>query len=125
MIKMGKANYKVRLFVISLLTVGFIFVSWWYMLQELNNYKDSIIKNYISNQESLVTEVAKKVKESLLAASAGPEYSQGQGETSVVSDILGNAGTSGSKYWFVYSSTGAIFERNYDVTENIKGKSTS
>ncbi len=62
MLKIGKISYKVKLFVISLLTIGFISICWLYMFQELNKYKDSIIKNYSSTQESLVTEVSKKLK---------------------------------------------------------------
>lgn len=115
MLKMGKVDYKVKLFVISLLTVGFIFISWGYMFQELNKYKESVIKNYSSNQESLVAKVAEKVKEGLLTAPA---------ESDVIG-ILSSAGTSGSRYWFLYSSEGAVFEKNYEETRKIKGKSAS
>jgi len=115
MLKIGKISYKVKLFVISLLTIGFISICWLYMFQELNKYKDSIIKNYSSTQESLVTEVSKKVKESLLT---------GSGEEGVI-DLLSNAGTSGSRYWFLYTASGAVFEKDYEETRKIKGKSAS
>jgi len=118
----GRINYKVKLFSISLLAMCIILLIWGFMLRELNKYKSSTVRNYSRNQELLVEQVAGNVIQKLESL-ADEGFTPEEAERIVVDEIITRAETSGSRYWFLYSTSGAVFEKNYEETVNIKGKS--
>lgn len=117
-----KISYKAELLCISILTVALVFLGWAYIFQETNKYKDSVSESFGANQEVLVNQVMKSVKGSLEDYAAQGVYSA-QAEEAVVSNVIKKAETSGSRYWFFYSTEGVIFERDVEETRNVKGKS--
>lgn len=118
-----KISYKVEILIISILTIALILLGWAYIFQETNQYKDSTVEAYGFNQEILVDQVAKSVKESLTASAAREGYPAEAAEEAVVTDIIKNAENSGSRYWFFYSPDGVVFEKNDEETRNVRGKS--
>ena len=117
-------NYNVQLLVIAVLTVSLILLGWAYIVQESNKYKSSTIESYSLNQEVIVDQVAKTVKAGLAAASKSG-YTTKQAEKAVLSSIIENAVSSGSKYWYFYSSDGVIYEKSEEETRLLTGKSIS
>jgi len=118
-----KISFKAEIFGISILTVALIFLGWAYIFQETDQYKDSIADSFGYNQETLVAQVTKNVQGGLESYAAKGIYSTAQAEEAIVKDVIKKAETSGSRYWFFYSSEGVIFEKNVEVTRNVKGKS--
>lgn len=112
-------NFKTELVSISILTVLLVFLGWAYILQETGEYKENVTENFILNQEILVDQVAKNVKGSLEANAATGKYSTEQAEKAVVENILKKAETSGSRYWFFYTSDRVIFEKNSETTKKL------
>ncbi len=117
-----KISYKAEIFGISILTVALIFLGWSYIFQETNQYKDSITDSFGFNQEVLVEQVAKSVEEYLERYSEQAGYTPEQAEEAVVVNVIKKAETTGSRYWFFYSSEGVIFEKDAEETRNVKGK---
>jgi len=122
MLKKSRINYKVKLFGISLLVISFILLAWGYMLQELNNYKQSAIQSFVRNQEILTDQVAESIRDRIMTL-VDSGYSPEQAEAEAANEIISKAEASGSKYWFLYSNAGVIFEKNNEETRNLKGKS--
>lgn len=118
-----KVNYKVELFVISILTVALIFLGWAYIFQETNKYKASIVDSSGASQEILVNQVAKSVQSGLELYTSKAGYSIEKAEDAVVANVIRKAESSGNRYWFFYSTDRVIFEKDAETTRNIKGKS--
>ena len=125
MLKKFNSSYKIQLFTICALSVTLILLCWIFMSIEVGKYKNSVIESYSTNQEILINEVAEDV-EARLSNTAGLDYlTVGKAEAAAVTDIIMNAETSGSKYWFFYSSAGVIFEKNAEETRHVEGKNAS
>ena len=120
-----RINFKVKIFAICVLTFSFILLCCVYMEHESQKYKESIIQTFSSNQEIIVSEVAKSVRKRMESFVAEKDYSPTQSQDQVVEEIIKNAETSGSKYWFFYSSSGAIYEKDDTTTKSLKGKNLS
>ena len=125
MLKNALKNYNVQLFAICTLAAILLLLSWFYMVREAGEYRNSTIEGYSANQEILVDEVARDVQAALSLAPDAELEDVKQAEADAVSDIIMQAETSGSKYWFLYSSTGVIFEKNTEETRNVAGKNAA
>ncbi len=117
-----KVNFKVELFVISIITVALIFLGWAYIFQETNKYKTSIIDSYSASQEILVNQVAKNVKAGLESYASKGGYTDPNVEAAVVDNVIKKAESSENRYWFFYSTDRVIFEKDAETTRNVKGK---
>jgi len=125
MLPTKKINMKVKIFTMGVLTFSFIMLCWLCIVHESLKYKESIIQTFSSNQEIIVSEVAKSVKERMEFSATEKDYSLIQSQAQVVEGIIKNAETSGSKYWFFYSSSGVIYEKDDSTTKILKGKNLS
>lgn len=117
-----KINYKVELFVISVITVALIFLGWAYIFQETNKYKASIVDSFGASQEILVNQVAKSVQGGLELYTSKAGYTMEKAEEAVVANVIQKAESSGNRYWFFYSTDKVIFEKDAETTRNVKGK---
>ncbi|MDD2483591.1 MAG: diguanylate cyclase [Eubacteriales bacterium] len=120
-----KADFKTELFTIATLAVILVLLCVAYTLEGAANYTEKTIENYSESQYLLVTQVQKSMSESLKTYHVNHESSLAEAEQEAVEDVIKNAEMSGSKYWFFYSSKGAIFEKSVEETRNVKGKSTA
>jgi len=125
MLPTEKINFKVKMFAICVLTFSFILLCWVYIVHESQNYKDSMIQSFSTNQEIIVSEVAKSVRGKMEASAAEKDYSAIQSKAQVVEEIIKNAETSGSRYWFFYSSSEVIYEKDDITTKSLIGKDLS
>ncbi len=117
-----KVNYKIQLAAIIILTIALVLVGWGYIFQESHKYKNSILESYRANQEILVAQVTSDVQEFLETSINQEGITISDAERNAVKTILKTAETSGSKYWFFYSSDGVIFEKNDKETLTVEGK---
>jgi diguanylate cyclase (GGDEF)-like protein len=117
-----KINYKVEVFAISILTVALIFLGWAYIYQETSKYKQNVIDSFGVNQEIIVNQVAKSVKDGLESDTAKAGYTAEKAEEAVVANIIKKAETSGSRYWFFYTTDRVIFEKDTETTRNVAGE---
>jgi len=120
-----KVNYKVEIFTLSIFACALMLFCWAYIIQESDKYVDSVMKNYSSSQEALVSQVSKDVKAAIFASLDEIGDSTEPAESDMVMRVINNAVSSGDKYWFLYSSDGVIFEKSANDTISVKGKSIS
>lgn len=116
-----RINYKVEIFVISILTVALIFLGWAFIFQETNKYKASIVDSFGDSQQIFVNQAAKNVQNGLEAYTLKAGYTMEKAEEAVVTNVIKKAESSGNRYWFFYSEDRVIFERDTETTKNIKG----
>lgn len=117
-----KFYYAVELLLIALLASALILLGWFYVFKEIDRYKQNTIATVSTDQELLLEQVSKAVKESVeVSAAAG--MSIDLAAQKAVTDIIEKADTSASRDWFLYSADeGVIFEKDRETTRYIKGR---
>lgn len=121
---LGKWKYIFEPVLISIVAIFLISIGWAYLIQETNRYTDSAIETYVTGQEMLLRQVAKEIRNDLSSRLniQNIDYAKAEDETA---RIVKQAESSGSRYWFFYSSNRVIFEKDLVETRNVKDKKIS
>ena len=107
---------------ISIIAIFLISIGWAYLIQETNRYIDSAIETYVTGQEMLLRQVEKEAKKDISSRLNSQNTNYQEAEAEAIK-IVRDAESTGSRYWFFYSSKEVIFERNLVETRSVKGKS--
>jgi len=90
------------------LTILFCLILWFFLESQIDLMQKGYINGIAKNNEYIVNQVKAKITNE-----AGSEQE--------VIDIVKAAQNTGTRYWMLFSSEGALFERNADVTGVVAG----
>lgn len=92
------------------LTILFCLILWFFLNNQIDLMKKGYINGIAKNNEYIVNQVIARIS------------SDAKSEQDVI-EIVKAAENTGTRYWMLFSSEGALFERNADVTGVVSGMS--
>lgn len=118
--KRMEQSYKIKIFLIILLTVALLASVWIGFYYAVNDHKKNLEDSYSASELSASTQLSGELRSEMeLRMRSGG--SQEDAEKAAIENVMEKQDVSASRYAFFYSSDGVLFERNDTETANYAG----